>query len=74
MANPTPRRQRQCRYEIAGINSMERKTRLPGCGGRPQNFLTLDFPLGVGELVFAFLANSYATQKTASQAFKIVGV
>jgi hypothetical protein len=66
MANPTTRRQRQCRYEIAGINSMERKERPPGCGERPQNFLTLDFPLGVLELFFGFLAGSLATQKTAN--------
>jgi len=60
MANTTPRKQRQCRYEIAGINSMERKARPPGCGGRPQDFLTLDLPFGVGELVFGFLAISFA--------------
>jgi len=66
MANPTPRRQKQCRYEIAGINSIERKARPPGCVGRPQNFLTLDFPLDVGELVMGFLAISLATQKTAN--------
>lgn len=45
---------------------MERKARPPGWGGRPQNFLTLDFPFGVGELVFGFLAISLATQKTAN--------
>jgi hypothetical protein len=45
---------------------MERKTRPPGYGGHPQNFLTVDIPLGAGELVFGFLANSHATQKTAN--------
>jgi len=66
MANPTSRRQRECRYQIAGINSTERKARPPGCGGSPQNFLTLDFPHGVAELFFGFLAGSLATQKTAN--------
>jgi hypothetical protein len=45
---------------------MERKARPPVCGGHPQNFLKLNFPLGAGELVFGILANSHATQKTAN--------
>jgi hypothetical protein len=74
MAKATPRRQRQCRYEISvhyhyeisGINNMKRKARPPGCRGRPKNFLTLDFPLGVRELVFVFLSIPLATQKIAN--------
>jgi hypothetical protein len=66
MANATPRRKKQCRNEISGINSMERTARPPGCEGRPKNSLTLDFPLGVRELVFGFLAIPLVTQKIAN--------
>jgi hypothetical protein len=75
MVNATSRSQRQYlyeisgqyHYEISGMNSMEKKSRPPGCGGRPKNFLTLNFPLGIWELVFGFLVISRATQKNVNR-------